>query len=167
MRRPERGIAPAREPDYHELKQRWTDAVAVLARALPKMSPLLRTEIKFDWCEANRKRDPDNVSAGGRKMVLDGLVVAKVLASDGARHVGNMHDYFWYPDTGLFNEPGVRVVLWDGRADRKTAELWVPGPLPDLNALLHAQERGALRGARFRARTAGSAPAPVNGAVRR
>lgn len=38
--------------------------------------------IDFKWFEANRRRDPSNVCAGGRKFILDALVSIQVLKND-------------------------------------------------------------------------------------
>jgi hypothetical protein len=43
--------------------------------------------ISFVWAEKKLSRDLDNVAAGGRKPLLDGLVLAGVLPDDGPRFV--------------------------------------------------------------------------------
>jgi Holliday junction resolvase RusA-like endonuclease len=39
-------------------------------------------QIYFKWIESNRRRDPSNVCAGGRKFILDALVKSGVLKND-------------------------------------------------------------------------------------
>lgn len=50
--------------------------------------------ISFHWVEGDMRRDLDNVAAGGRKVVLDGLVAAGVLGGDGWKHVRGFWDEF-------------------------------------------------------------------------
>jgi Holliday junction resolvase RusA-like endonuclease len=62
--------------------------------------------IDFIWMEPNRRRDPDNIAAGGRKIILDALVHANILAGDGWRHVSGWTDRF-----SVSREAGVLVTL--------------------------------------------------------
>jgi Holliday junction resolvase RusA-like endonuclease len=50
--------------------------------------------ITFVWVETNRRRDPDNIAAGGRKIILDALVQAGVLKNDGWSQIGGWRDQF-------------------------------------------------------------------------
>lgn len=90
---------------YAKLKRQWTDTIALLAKAA-KIPHLERVSIEFRWQEANRRRDPDNVAAGGRKLILDGLVVAGVLENDGWGQIAGWRDSFTAGVAG-----GVTVVL--------------------------------------------------------
>lgn len=79
---------------YAKLKRSWTEgvwALANLARLGRFDSPVT---LRFEWVERDRRRDPDNIAAGGRKLVLDGLVKAGVIAGDGWRHVAGWTDTF-------------------------------------------------------------------------
>ena len=78
---------------YARLKKAWTDSIAIVAKTsrLPRFE---RARLSFRWFERGRRRDPDNVAAGGRKLILDGLVVAKVLPGDGWAHVAGWTDSF-------------------------------------------------------------------------
>ena len=51
-------------------------------------------DIKFTWYRKDRRSDPDNISGGGAKMVLDGLVKAGKLNNDGWREVNSLSHYF-------------------------------------------------------------------------
>ena len=42
-----------------------------------------RVHLSFVWFCRNRRKDPDNISSAGRKIILDGLVSAGILQNDG------------------------------------------------------------------------------------
>jgi hypothetical protein len=97
---------------YAKLKRQWTEAVWAEARAagLHKGGPFEGpARLRFEWRERDRRRDPDGVSAGGKKLVLDGLVMAKVLAGDGWKHIAGWEDS-WSVDA---DQPGVMVTIWN------------------------------------------------------
>lgn len=48
----------------------------------------------YTWYEPNKKRDMDNVSAMGRKVIQDALVKAKLLPGDGWAHIAGFSDDF-------------------------------------------------------------------------
>lgn len=90
---------------YSRLKRQWGETIRNLAaeKGLPRFTkPVL---LSFSWYEANKRRDPDNVAAGGRKLILDGLVAAGVLPGDGWRYVTGWADFFdisaRHPGVGL------------------------------------------------------------------
>lgn len=92
---------------YARLKSEWTAivwALAKSARLRPMISPV---RIGFLWVEKDRRRDPDNVAGGGRKLILDGLVKAGVLKDDGAAEIRSWTDTFAFDKVS----PGVRVEL--------------------------------------------------------
>lgn len=95
---------------YSRLKAEWTDAVIALANS-SKLPPLKRSVVfRFTWVEKDRRRDPDNVAAGGRKLILDGLVAAGVLRGDGWRYVQSWTDHFYVWHEGL-KGPGCGVEM--------------------------------------------------------
>ncbi len=97
---------------YTKLKKRWTDDVWKLAKAARLPAFPGRVVIEWRWLEKNKRRDPDNVAAGGRKLVLDGLVAAGVLQGDGWKFVQSWTDRFdVYTSVPLAREPGVAVTL--------------------------------------------------------
>lgn len=65
--------------------------------------------VRFDfvWFEASRRRDLDNVAAGGRKLALDSLVKAGVLQGDGWAHVTGWSDAFALRPS----KPGVSITI--------------------------------------------------------
>lgn len=100
---------------YARLKREWTETVLALAKAakLDKPGPFeRRVLISFDWIEKDQRRDPDNVAAGGRKLVLDGLVAAGVLQGDGWRWIAAWNDR-WATVAGTVGSkgPGVGVTI--------------------------------------------------------
>ena len=50
-------------------------------------------DVIFNWYKPNNKKDHDNI-AFAKKFILDGLVMAKVISSDGAKFIGNFQDNF-------------------------------------------------------------------------
>lgn len=51
-------------------------------------------EIIFTWYEPNKRRDKDNISSGGRKLILDSLVKMNILDGDGWKGYGDFDDRF-------------------------------------------------------------------------
>lgn len=83
---------------YSSLKKKWTDTVVLLAKAR-KLPPVKRARFTFVFTEPTpsrrcRPRDPDNIAAGGRKVILDGLVAAGVLPNDTLAEVAGWQDEF-------------------------------------------------------------------------
>ena len=50
--------------------------------------------LHFSWYEPNRKRDKDNISSFGRKVIQDALVDCGVLKNDGWKNVVGFTDEF-------------------------------------------------------------------------
>ena len=100
--------AHGRGSAYASLKRQWGDTVWALAKAA-KLKPVACAELVFEWREPNRRRDPDNVSSAGRKLILDGLVKAGVLSGDGWEGIYSFQDW-WFVDR---MEPGVLVKIAD------------------------------------------------------
>lgn len=48
----------------------------------------------YTWYEPNKRRDLDNISSFGRKVIQDALVGAGVLKDDGWSHVVGFSDWF-------------------------------------------------------------------------
>lgn len=51
-------------------------------------------EMHYFWYEPNKRRDKDNVSSFGRKVIQDSLVDAGILKDDGWKHVVGFSDRF-------------------------------------------------------------------------
>lgn len=79
---------------YSRLKAEWTDIIWAHVKSARWHTIQIPAVIYFHWVERNRKRDPDNVAAGGRKLILDALVKAGSLPGDGWDYVKGWHDSF-------------------------------------------------------------------------
>lgn len=90
-----RGRRGRRADAYGAIKRRWEALVAAECQA-QKIQPVTgRVWLVFRWYEPHRRRDPDNVAAGGRKLILDGLVRAGILQGDGWRYIDGWADQFF------------------------------------------------------------------------
>lgn len=63
--------------------------------------------LSFAWYEQNRRRDPDNFTAGGRKVILDALQEAGIMRNDGWDEVAGWADE-WKVDK---ERPRVEVTI--------------------------------------------------------
>ena len=63
--------------------------------------------ISYRWYEPNRRRDLDNISSFGRKVIQDALVKAHVLENDGWRNIVGFKDSF-FVDKG---DPRIEVEI--------------------------------------------------------
>ena len=78
---------------YSSMKAKWTQHVAWHVKAA-RVPPLGRVRMSFLWIENSRRRDPDGISAGGIKFLLDGFVVAGMLVNDGWKQIAGWTDAF-------------------------------------------------------------------------
>lgn len=51
--------------------------------------------MQYTWYEPDRRRDMDNISSFGRKVIQDGLVKAGVLKNDGWKQIARFSDDFF------------------------------------------------------------------------
>lgn len=63
--------------------------------------------MEYLWVEPNRRRDKDNISSFGRKVIQDALVSAGVLKDDGWKYVAGFSDAFAV-DKG---NPRIEVII--------------------------------------------------------
>jgi hypothetical protein len=73
--------------EYNDLKNTWTERVALLATLVPRVvedDPVLVFLRVYD---SDRRRDPDNVLSGARKVVHDGLQAAGIVKNDSRRYI--------------------------------------------------------------------------------
>ncbi len=125
---------------YNRLRRVHLDALVVQLRALRLLTVDAPATFTFSWAEPDRHRDPDNIAAGGTKLVMDALVDAGVLPKDGAAYVAELHHGFRY-DRGATGS-GVHVAI---QLPLVLQAFFLRGRLPDLNELLAARELGARR----------------------
>lgn len=57
--------------------------------------PTGRVSMQYTWYEPDRRRDMDNISSFGRKVIQDGLVKAGVLKNDGWKQIARFSDDFF------------------------------------------------------------------------
>lgn len=63
--------------------------------------------IKYRWFEKSRKRDLDNISSFGRKVIQDALVTSRVLKDDGWDSIIGFTDQFFIDK----NNPRIEVEI--------------------------------------------------------
>ena len=137
-----RAISPPPRPlSYTAMKATWEACISSWARATMRPRAHLPVRIAFIWSEKTAHRDPDGIAAGGRKLLLDGMVKAGILPTDGHASICGFEDYF---DVAPGNVEGVTVWFPAlGVSTQRTA--FFPHRLPDLNELLALRELSARR----------------------
>ena len=65
----------------------------------------------YKWYEPDRRRDKDNISSFGRKVIQDALVNCKIIKNDGWRYIEGFEDHF-YVDS---KKPGIEVEIIEQR----------------------------------------------------
>lgn len=93
---------------YNALKAQWYGQIKLLLQA-KGVRPVGPGYFTFLFVEPNKKRDPDNLTAGGIKLLLDSLVGAEVLAGDGWSSVLGFVSYWQVGE-----KPGC-LIVWDER----------------------------------------------------
>lgn len=78
---------------------------AAVTRAAGSLKPVKKCSLEILWVEQNKRRDPDNITAGV-KFILDGLVASGILPGDGWSHVTGI-SHRW--ETGV--APHVSVMI--------------------------------------------------------
>lgn len=74
----------------NSIKQSYQQQLYYYLYNLPVLKPPVR--IHFVWIEKNKRRDLDNVSAIGRKFILDTLQLAGKLKNDNLNYVVGLSD---------------------------------------------------------------------------
>jgi hypothetical protein len=92
---------------YARMKAKWTNDIVMHIRAA-RLRPVESAYLRFIWRETSKRRNPDNVAAGGRKLILDSLVAAKIIGNDGWNEVAGWNDA-WMVDAN----PGVEVAIFE------------------------------------------------------
>lgn len=78
---------------YAKFKRTYTDLVITATKNRHDPITNYPVHLRFDWYCKNRKVDPDNIAAA-KKMIIDGLVAAGILAGDGWKHICELSDRF-------------------------------------------------------------------------
>lgn len=79
----------------NKIKQQAQRDVEWCAKSqLRKFHPTGPVWMKYTWYEPDKRRDKDNISSFGRKVIQDGLVKAGVLENDGWKQIEGFSDRF-------------------------------------------------------------------------
>lgn len=91
---------------------------ALVKIAIKQQLRVLRIEkpvfMEYRWYEKNRRRDLDNISSFGRKIIQDSLVQIHVLANDGWKEIVGFSDQFYVDAANPRIEVLIREVGDDG-----------------------------------------------------
>jgi Holliday junction resolvase RusA-like endonuclease len=93
---------------YDDNKRQYTDMAGVQAQMqLKPVAEDLRIKLKIKWFCKDKRKDPDNISGGGTKYILDGLISAGIIKNDGWREICEIRHLFIYDK----EKPRIVVVL--------------------------------------------------------
>ena len=95
-----------------KFKKKWMQFVQTQIRSC-KLRPVTQAVFKFIWIEKNKKRDKDNITGFGKKVILDALVQEEIIENDGWRHVIGFEDHYYTVRTsdGVLPDGGVVVFI--------------------------------------------------------
>lgn len=77
------------------MKHQCENVVIAAAHKLRKICFEKPVYITYRWFEPNRKRDMDNISSFGRKVIQDALVEMGTLQNDGWKEITGFRDEFF------------------------------------------------------------------------
>lgn len=75
-----------------------------------------KVRIDYYWYEPNRKRDLDNISSFGRKVIQDALVENQVLKNDGWKNIVGFSDTFFIDK----ENPRIEVVITEIEEEKES-----------------------------------------------
>ena len=78
---------------YSSLKKANTQLVAFCTKQATKQK-YKKIDLEITWYCKDKRKDKDNIMAGGLKMILDGLVDAGVIKNDGWSEIGSINNHF-------------------------------------------------------------------------
>lgn len=87
-----------RTNQYKGAKMKQKNEAVVIRAILEQLGRLRITKpviIRYRWYEPNKRRDLDNISSFGRKVIQDALVQTKVLRDDGWSYITGFQDAFF------------------------------------------------------------------------
>ena len=93
---------------YGRKKKEIQEAIGWELKAQKKPKFHQPQDFIFRWYCRNKKKDKDNISSGGRKMIFDTMVNIKWLPNDGWTEIGDWEDEFLIDD-----DPRVEIILMD------------------------------------------------------
>ena len=77
-----------------KMKRYWQEAVILAVRRQMRGGIPEPCYMHYRWIERDRRRDKDNISSFGRKVIQDALVRMKVLRNDGWNNIEGFSDEF-------------------------------------------------------------------------
>ena len=87
----------------NQIKQQYQQELYYYLCKLPTLKPPIK--IRYTWIEKNKRRDLDNVSAIGRKFILDTLQLCGKLKNDNLNYVvGSTDEPMFAEDYGVIIE---------------------------------------------------------------
>lgn len=92
-----------------KMKKQCETVVMHCARSLGKTRFEAPVYMVYRWFEPNRRRDKDNISAFGRKVIQDALVRSGILQNDGWANIEGFEDQF-YVDK---KNPRIEVLIYE------------------------------------------------------
>lgn len=70
------------------------NAMAVVAPYLPHTPISTPVTVNIHFCSKTARRDPDNIAAGGTKIIFDAMQRAGILENDGQKQIAELHYTF-------------------------------------------------------------------------
>lgn len=86
-----------------------------IRQELKRVTVKIPVRMVYRWYEKDRRRDLDNVSSYGRKVIQDALVETGILQNDGWKQITGFSDDF-YVDKKY---PRIEVELWESKVTKK------------------------------------------------
>lgn len=80
-----------------------------LSQQLKRITVKCPVRMVYRWYEKDRRRDLDNISSYGRKVIQDALVESKILPNDGWGQIKGFTDDFFVDK----KYPRIEVELWE------------------------------------------------------
>lgn len=92
------------------MKRKWDNAVAMAIRHQIKRPLREPVVMSYTWIERDRRRDKDNVSGFGRKVIQDAFVQVHALRNDGWANIKSFSDDFCVDK----KRPRVEIEIQEG-----------------------------------------------------
>ena len=93
-----------------QMKRKSQTAVAAYIKQQLHIKFKKPVHISYAWIERNKRRDPSNIAAFGRKVIEDALVQRGVLPNDGWQYVSGFTDSFAVDA----KRPRIEITITDG-----------------------------------------------------
>jgi len=90
----------------NDMKQTTEESIAWVLRAQCKQEFTAPVWIGFTWYEPNARRDYDNISGMGRKLILDAMQKAGLIGNDNRRYIAGFDK-----EVFLVDKDNPRVVV--------------------------------------------------------